>query len=67
MSRVFGTRGSLYTRHNDGWGDISLVPGGDNHVSSFEEIGDRRGMGVEETLLLDGHTISAPVYLDEFG
>jgi len=36
-------------------------------MGSFEEVGDSGGVGVEETLFLDGHPISAPVYLDEFG
>jgi hypothetical protein len=36
-------------------------------VGPFEEVGDSGGVGVEETLLLDGYTISAPVYLNEFG
>ena len=67
MRRVFGSRGSLYARHDDGWGDIGLIPGGDNHVGSSEEIGDSRRVSVEEALLLDGYTISAPVYLNEFG
>lgn len=67
VSRVFGSRGSLYARHDDGWGDIGLIPGRDNHMGSFEEVGDSGGVGVEETLLLDGYTISAPVYLNEFG
>ena len=66
MSRVFGTGGGLYTRHDYGWGDIGLVPGGDNHVGSFEEVGDGGGVSVKETLFLDGDPISAPVYLDEF-
>jgi len=44
-----------------------LVPGGDNHVGSFEEVGDSGGVGVEETLFLDGYTIPTPVYLNEFG
>jgi len=66
MNRVFGSRGSLDTRHDDGWGDIGLVPSGDNHVGSFEEVGDSGGVGVEETLLLNGNAISAPVYLNKF-
>ena len=44
-----------------------MVPGGDNYVGSFEEVGDSGGVRVEETLLLDGNTVSAPVYLNEFG
>jgi len=67
MNRVFGSRGSLDTRHDDGWRDISLVPSGDDHVSSFEEVGDSGGVGVEETLFLNGNTVSTPVYLNEFG
>lgn len=67
MNRVFGSRGCLYTRHDNGWGDIGLIPGGDNHVGPFEEVGDSGRVGVEETLLLNGNTISAPVYLDELG
>ena len=67
MDRVFGSGSCLYTGHDDRWGDIGLVPGGDNHMGSFEEVGDSGGVGVEETLLLDGYTISAPVYLNEFG
>jgi len=66
MNRVFGSRGNLNTRHDDGWGDIGLVPSRDNHVGSFEEVGDSGGVGVEETLLLNGNTISAPVYLNKF-
>jgi hypothetical protein len=67
MNRVFGSRGSLDTRHDDGWGDIGLVPSGDNYVGSFEEVCDSGGVGVKETLLLNGNTVSAPVYLNEFG
>ena len=66
MNRVFGSRGSLDTRHDDGWGDICLVPSGNNHVGSFEETGDSGGVGVEETLLLNRNTIPAPVYLNKF-
>jgi len=66
MDRVLGSRSSLYTRHDDEWGDIGLIPGRNNHVGSFEEVGDSGGMGVEESLLLDGNTISAPVDLNEF-
>ena len=66
MNRVFGSRGNLDTRHDNGWGDIGLVPSGDNHVGSFEEVGDSGGVGMEETLLLNGNTIPAPVYLNKF-
>lgn len=33
-------------------------------MSSFEEFGDSGGVGVEETLLLNGNTISTPIYLN---
>lgn len=66
MNRVFCSRGGFYTRHDDGWGDIVLVSGRDNHVGPFEEIGDVGGVGVEETLLENRDKFSAPVDLNEF-
>lgn len=36
-------------------------------MGSFEEVGDSGGMGMEESLLLNGNTIPTPVYLDKFG
>lgn len=51
MDGVFRPRGSLYARDDDGWGDIVFTPGGDNHVGTFEELGDGSGVSVDETLL----------------
>jgi hypothetical protein len=67
MNRIFRPRGSLYTSHDDRWGDIVLTSGGYNHVGPFEEVGDGSGVGVEETFFENWNTFSAPVDLNEFG
>lgn len=35
-------------------------------MGSFEEVGDSRGVGVKETLLLNGNAVSTPIYLNQF-
>ena len=44
-----------------------LVASIDDDMRSAEEVGDRTGVGVEETFTGDGNAVTAPVDLDELG